>query len=293
MVATVARCFAADNSLRVYSRRGAAGLAGGRSCSAHRNVSSTPSSRRRARGRADTTAEDFLLLGDQKLLEFARTHRGVERQSAPDCFTAPVDLGRDRVEALDTFDRRRMRAGECVGQGPVGVGGRRVLRWTTPLAAPRSRRSTPALPCHGLTVLRVRARQPSPLPQWPPDLHAGAERADPHGGSGMGCFDDKVVADRQLHMACRGKDQVARTDLGTGNRYPVVDLLISGAVQVNSRPRVRPLGQPRAIELVRARSRPTRTVGPAATAPRAPRCRRDCSAGATAVRWTPSVSSIR
>ena len=66
----------------------------------------------------------------------------------------------------------------------------------------------------------------------------------------MRCFDDQIVADSHLHVSGAGKDEVARTDLGTGDRNSVAYLLISSAVQVNSRPRVGPLGQPRTIEPV-------------------------------------------
>ena len=57
-------------------------------------------------------------------------------------------------------------------------------------------------------------------------------------------------------MSGMWEDEVARPDLRTGHRDPVVDLLISGAVQMDTRLRIRPLDQPGTVELIGASCAP-------------------------------------
>src|SRR5947209_16779490 len=82
------------------------------------------------------------------------------------------------------------------------------------------------------------------------DLNVTAQRADPYRSTRVGRLDNQVVADGHLYVSRMREDEVARPDLRTGYRDPIVDLLICSAVQVNPRLRVGPLDQPRAVELV-------------------------------------------
>jgi hypothetical protein len=96
---------------------------------------------------------DFSLLADQKFLELSRTHRGIEPDGSL-IRDSVVDFRLDRVEAPDTFDRCRVRAGESIRQSTVGVGGCRVLPRQRGLPFPDGADRPPGLLCHGLTVLR-------------------------------------------------------------------------------------------------------------------------------------------
>ena len=76
-----------------------------------------------------------------------------------------------------------------------------------------------------------------------PDRDVGSQTADLYRGTGVRCLDDEIVTDRHLYVTCVGKDQIARSYLGGGDRQPVVDLVIGGPVQLDSGLGVGPLNQ--------------------------------------------------
>ena len=97
--------------------------------------------------------EDFALLADQKLLELSRTHRGIDPDGSLIRYRV-VDFGGNRVEAPDTLDCCRMRAGECLDESTIGVHGGRMLPCQRGLPFPDGVDRLPGLLCHGSTVLR-------------------------------------------------------------------------------------------------------------------------------------------
>ena len=79
--------------------------------------------------------------------------------------------------------------------------------------------------------------------QRAPDRDVGSQPADLYRGGGVRCLDDEIVTYCHLHVPRVGKDQIARTYLGGGDRQPIVDLVIGGPVQPDSGPGVGPLNQ--------------------------------------------------
>jgi hypothetical protein len=122
MLATLARCPGGRQFTRVDSDRP---LSGGRGVVLRQLVQHSLFRNRELVG-IRHHRQNFALLGDQKPLKLARTDRGIKPDGSLIRDSA-VDFGGDRVEALDAFDRGRMRTGERFRERTIGVCGCAVL----------------------------------------------------------------------------------------------------------------------------------------------------------------------